>query len=153
MELKLISASNMFHSVIALLIEPVWNWNSHRGSYQSHHHQTFNRTSMELKLTLFPYNRTVRAPFNRTSMELKPPRHGAFFCCGAAFNRTSMELKLCSRVKSELKIFSLLIEPVWNWNVNRVQSTVCTGLELLIEPVWNWNEVVGMQNSYVRFVF
>ena len=38
--------------------------------------------------------------------------------------------------------FSLLIEPVWNWNDRSVLSTPSISNWLLIEPVWNWNYAV-----------
>ena len=48
MELKRSSAASFCISVI-LLIEPVWNWNRSMRNWVRIRHQTFNRTSMELK--------------------------------------------------------------------------------------------------------
>ena len=53
---------------------------------------TFNRTSMELKLELYPLDEALRITFNRTSMELK--------------------LKIFFLLT--FSHFFLLIEPVWN---------------------------------------
>ena len=76
--------------------------------------ETFNRTSMELKL-----NEQITVPiavydtFNRTSMELKRVSQRATQAEVNAFNRTSMELKrTCIKVRRTDN--RLLIEPVWN---------------------------------------
>ena len=55
-----------------------------------------------------------------------------------AFNRTSMESKQSNATKITTNATALLIEPVWNRNVARVEfyPEPCS---LLIEPVWNRN--------------
>ena len=55
-----------------------------------------------------------------------------------SFNRTSMELKLGRDVKL-WPVSILLIEPVWNWNVDKELEAIKNEIKLLIEPVWNWN--------------
>ena len=81
-----------------------------------------------------------------------------------AFNRTSLELKRLRFGSTMYCPIFLLIEPVWNWNMNPILCVVGnrtfnrTSLELklihllynrhclnlLIEPVWNWNPKVVM---------
>ena len=77
---------------ISLLIEPVWNWNDYIAQDTEHHIKSFNRTSLELKLS--PQTSSI-------------PQHWTF-------NRTSLELKRLW--VSRYAWATLLIEPVWNWN-------------------------------------
>ena len=124
-----------------LLIEPVWNWN--------------------LYVTHSPV--CLYLPFNRTSLELKHVWRKDKPRAVVAFNRTSLELKLERSFWKATPCPTLLIEPVWNWNLTITvlklfdgTSFNRTSLELkhnvirfygdktlvgrlLIEPVWNWN--------------
>ena len=80
-----------------LLIEPVWNWND---------------------CYLWRSLRRLSA-FNRTSMELKRGGFAHAMSATFSFNRTSMELKLL--IFHPVRIYvTLLIEPVWNWNLLQV---------------------------------
>ena len=58
------------------------------------------------------------------------------------FNRTSMESKLSRGIGSDARRSLLLIEPVWNRNMN-IELHGTTGKRLLIEPVWNRNPEEG----------
>ena len=76
--------------------------------------QTFNRTSMELKLISSSSRITLGIPsFNRTSMELKLSFSRLWGLRLFPFNRTSMELKPDHQAYDPEGSL-LLIEPVWN---------------------------------------
>ena len=77
-----------------VLIVPLWNWN--------HAHML----------------RTCKGcSFNRTFMELKSCKEYAYNPRSFRFNRTFMELKFQARQFRMLQI-SVLIVPLWNWNIN-----------------------------------
>ena len=46
----------------------------------------------------------------------------------------------------------LLIEPVWNRNLDTVSEST-TETKLLIEPVWNRNEILGWNRITERLAF
>ena len=83
----------------ALLIEPLWNWNSCAAIFQASH-----------------------TAFNRTTMELKPSRFAQYFSSLNPFNRTTMELKRPPGPVLSRSAWMLLIEPLWNWNVQSQQA-------------------------------
>ena len=56
--------------------------------------------------------------FNRTSMESKSLLFGGIWGCSGAFNRTSMESKSATADAGIANGVGLLIEPVWNRNVD-----------------------------------
>ena len=60
-------------------------------------------------------NRVDNQTFNRTSLELKLSHRpcGCIGSCRETFNRTSLELKHHTVCKTNLP-YTLLIEPVWN---------------------------------------
>ncbi len=66
-----------------------------------------------------------------------------------AFNWTNVELKRKSRSR-RAETTGLLIEPMWNWNINCSRNWFSIS-NLLIEPMWNWNaqilSVYGALNS------
>ncbi len=95
-------------------IVPVWNWNAVSSdgeliseivqSYQfgieirtyntdSANGRTFNRTSLELKLTQLLACNLLGHTFNRTSLELKSTHRPLYRQLPNPFNRTSLELK------------------------------------------------------------
>ena len=86
--------------------------------------------------SVFQCNLTVRTS-NRTNVELKRMRGIPCEVHDCASNRTNVELKLpfqsvwCIRLR-------LLIEPMWNWNLNPDRNARFWDF-LLIEPMWNWN--------------
>ena len=124
--------------------------------------ETFNRTSLELKQSMWNSTCLSARTFNRTSLELKPLWMIAMLSSTSrSFNRTSLELKPFWGVCQVKKQKKLLIEPVWNWNIiglerptyielafNRTSlelkpcrvRRICRRFHLLIEPVWNWNQ-------------
>ena len=133
------SSSVSKSSRVSLLIEPVWNWNLSFAIFFPFLTFTFNRTSLELKHQIYKEFRCVVYSFNRTSLELKRLKWwGARWSTKAPFNRTSLELKL-NLFKKSSTFPSLLIEPVWNWNICEIY-TQFGSRSLLIEPVWNWND-------------
>ena len=76
---------------------------------------SFNRTSLELKLSLAMPSPATHQTFNRTSLELKRRLiGGAFENATASFNRTSLELKRVSNFTIYANSAGLLIAPVWN---------------------------------------
>ena len=78
--------------------------------------------------------------FNRTSLELKRiPWQTSPMRWGWTFNRTSLELKHEETQPCCEGIRTLLIAPVWNWNISRWYLYRVPFLLLLIAPVWNWN--------------
>ena len=78
------------------------------------------------------------ASFNRTSMESKLSLGKPSWVPYPPFNRTSMESK---RRISGISVHGdrLLIEPVWNRNLLWHHTSRGLYLRLLIEPVWNRN--------------
>ena len=107
-----------------LLIEPVWNRNRNGRKTCDEYLEAFNRTSMESKHTLRPNKTDTCFTFNRTSMESKHELPYQFVGVWA-FNRTSMESKL-PRPSILGQCPRLLIEPVWNRNVDLPIDTVHT---------------------------
>ena len=67
-----------------LLIEPLWNWNDPALAKQPCSYLSFNRTTMELKHATELTFMLSGQPFNRTTMELKPSRMRS--CRACAFN-------------------------------------------------------------------
>ena len=100
-----------------LLIEPVWNRNclAFRGVLERY--DTFNRTSLESKLTI-----SGKASRTAFTLLIEP-----------VWNRNQF-LSACQGLSR-----FLLIEPVWNRNAGSRQSQEITH-SLLIEPVWNRND-------------
>ena len=121
----------------SLLIEPVWNRNSHTGSRRLDGSHPFNRTSMESKRPSGAGYPTNVLTFNRTSMESKPKLRSCLcWDCSLliepVWNRNHQEQRL------SMLLAPLLIEPVWNRNdVNELIRLIRS--RLLIEPVWNRN--------------
>ena len=66
---------------------------------------SFNRTSLELKLTHLVASRQSRLAFNRTSLELKLSRQDGYQDSAVTFNRTSLELKRVTQYRALLDIF------------------------------------------------
>ena len=69
---------------------------------------------MELKRVGERIEAVIRFPFNRTSMELKLTLPEVADRYLPAFNRTSMELKPMPISDDDDFFAALLIEPVWN---------------------------------------
>ena len=102
-----------------LLIEPVWNRNSQLYRADGFCTFTFNRTSMESKLFTKKQASKQITSFNRTSMESKQfNKTSKFRYLGYPFNRTSMESKHGRLVGRYALCRQLLIEPVWNRNID-----------------------------------
>ena len=93
MELKLHNLRRLPYLLIALLIEPVWNWNFLDTPFGFH---------VEALL--------IEPVWNWNSYPITP---GGMLLW--SFNRTSMELKPLW-LRKTLNLRGLLIEPVWNWN-------------------------------------
>ena len=125
-------------NVVALLIEPVWNWNAVNSVVSAPVQIAFNRTSVELKLDVGVGDLSKHLAFNRTSVELKRILSSFLSMRTWTFNRTSVELKHRISGRSAKRWLPLLIEPVWNWN-SFVSLRLSRRRSLLIEPVWNWN--------------
>ena len=117
MESKLETNDRYAYYKRILLIEPVWNRNNVTCTIQNTLEKTFNRTSMESKRAAASAITPMTFAFNRTSMESKPP-HVSFL------NRSNHRL---------------LIEPVWNRNMDCLTALLIPFFLLLIEPVWNRN--------------
>ena len=47
---------------------------------------------------------------------------------------------------------NLLIEPMWNWNLDWIVDSDMA-LNLLIEPMWNWNYVLGTRSQRKYYTF
>ena len=125
-------------ATVALLIAPVWNWNLASQPACIHAGFPFNRTSLELKLSI------ASASSSCFLLLLIAPVWNWNLCAGGvcghdrvSFNRTSLELKPLDRHNLPPPRM-LLIAPVWNWNA-KVEARIQIDTWLLIAPVWNWN--------------
>ena len=101
--------------------------------------RSFNRTSMESKHPCAVETSHARSAFNRTSMESKLVLVCIDFLLVEPFNRTSMESKRGCTAHLWIPCSALLIEPVWNRNVELEFVGRASAEALLIEPVWNRN--------------
>ena len=147
MELKLSSICPPALFCMFLLIEPLWNWNYWYGPHAPSSARSFNRTTMELKLSIAPRSYRPRRPFNRTTMELKRVKRWIGIYQIHPFNRTTMELKRAvehpvtdsviafNRTTMELKPGSWCAHSGWR--------------PLLIEPLWNWNTAQAGNRAYL----
>ena len=105
-----------------LLIEPVWNRNAYTIPEDRISPLPFNRTSMESKPISAITVLSSVVTFNRTSMESKHFQDFPSDFQSFPFNRTSMESKRAPRLLLSRHSRWLLIEPVWNRNVNSAGS-------------------------------
>ena len=101
--------------MMLLLIAPVWNWNylqppaaASRLAFWSH--------QFGIETFLWCGQSLAEYPFNRTSLELKRSWCVSWTMLLMTFNRTSLELKPDSDRDSAVNS-TLLIAPVWNWNL------------------------------------
>ena len=122
-----------------LLIEPVWNRNMGTLSKKRCFRIPFNRTSLESKPLCLTIFKEKLSTFNRTSLESKHVCEREAGLHHAAFNRTSLESKHNRVDLPDGRKLALLIEPVWNRNVQVRCQTAAAVHTLLIEPVWNRN--------------
>ena len=69
-----------------------------------------------------------------------------YFC----FNRTFMELK-CTIARQEIVPDSVLIVPLWNWNVVWTSDKTSDSFVLIV-PLWNWNHDQQQKRQPLRCV-
>ena len=103
------------HAALSVLIVPLWNWN--------------NRSAACSLSSLSS---------NCTFMELKLHQGSQGYAVGKRSNCTFMELKLVNHAPLVEKQ-SVLIVPLWNWNLVCAQKGTQT-IVVLIVPLWNWNK-------------
>ena len=121
-----------------VLIEPLWNWNSLPAVWTKSN-VCINWTFMELKRISIIYLCNRWSSINWTFMELKLRIKNLIARDYLSINWTFMELKQANSI-FEKKIFNVLIEPLWNWNLS-LSALEMVKVIVLIEPLWNWNNI------------
>ena len=96
-----------------------------------------NWTFMELKFRFIRIIQYITIDSNWTFMELKSLSLSDCQVSTPYSNWTFMELKFIKTLW-KLRALSILIEPLWNWNINICLEVGYVQL-ILIEPLWNWN--------------
>ena len=130
MESKHVLLLNLLHAR-KLLIEPVWNRNGKLDGWRKPCSSTFNRTSMESKLS----KASSQGASKRLLIE-------------PVWNRNRFLGSAC-----EPSTVCLLIEPVWNRNNRDAAQKTCEVNALLIEPVWNRNQTVPFAIEHLLHTF
>ena len=146
------SITSYYPRIASLLIEPIWNWNLNNTNRNTRN-SAFNRTNLELKRSRSSTKQQRKSAFNRTNLELKHDLNLTFCAlCQVPFNRTNLELKLYFRWRSAVSY--------WPFNRTNLELKRRSRTDvdyaypsLLIEPIWNWNMKGGREASDILKTF